>query len=179
MSEGAGANDGSRLRLPSCYFAAPKNAVKSERCLSGGALAPERVLELRHFCSEEKATERNSEAPFASEGFCPEHNDVAKVSTIGIFQITNAETHFVNTYVTELYHSGSRSIPAPGLVRADSINADVSISGGYQKLALGFGYFAIDMPGWWRLYPVGAAGGYTDCPPRPTENNRPAAYSGF
>ena len=24
------------LRLPSCYFAAPKNAVKSERCLSEG-----------------------------------------------------------------------------------------------------------------------------------------------
>lgn len=23
------------VRLPSCYFAAPKNAVKSERCLSG------------------------------------------------------------------------------------------------------------------------------------------------
>ena len=26
------------VRLPSCYFAAPKNAVKSERCLSVGGV---------------------------------------------------------------------------------------------------------------------------------------------
>ena len=35
-----------------------------------GRKPTERVLELRHFCSGEKAHERNSDAPFASGGFC-------------------------------------------------------------------------------------------------------------
>ena len=55
------------MRLLACYFAATENAVKSERCLSAVALATERVLELRYFCSGEKAHERNSEDPLQAK----------------------------------------------------------------------------------------------------------------